>query len=423
LTSARPLIRPFTGLRPRSEDAAAVAAPPYDVLSSDEARQRAAGKPYSFLHISKAEIDLPPEVDHYAPEVYAKSADNLKKLIDAGVLLRDAKPCYYAYRLVMGGHTQSGLIAAASVADYDSNRIRKHEFTRPDKEDDRVRQIEALNAQTGPVLLAHPDSLDAERLIAAATTGTPIADLTADDGIRHSVWRIDDAEAIERISAVIGAMSSLYIADGHHRSAAASRVAAARRGQGRPDSAESDSAESDSAEYFLAVIFPARQMRIMDYNRVVRDLNGHSAAELLAAIGERCTVSASATAVTPERSGSFGMYLDGRWYHLAIRPELVPTADPVRRLDVSVLSEQILAPILGIADLRRDTRIDFVGGIRGLAELERRVDSGEMAVAFAMHPTQMSELMSVADAGEVMPPKSTWFEPKLADGLVSHVLD
>ena len=413
MTTTRPLIRPFTGLRPRTEHAAAVAAPPYDVLSSDEARVRAAGKPYSFLHISKAEIDLSPEVDHYAPEVYAKSAENLQKLIAADILIRDAKPCYYAYRLVMGTHTQTGLIAAASVADYDTNRIRKHEFTRVDKEDDRVRQIEALNAQTGPVLLAHPDSDEAEQLIATATAGTPVADVTADDGIRHTIWLIDNDAAIAKIGAVIDAMPSLYIADGHHRSAAASRIAAARRGKGNPD----------SAEYFLAVIFPARQMRIMDYNRVVRDLNGLSVETFLAAVGERCSVTPSAAQAAPTRTGNFGMYLDGRWYQLAIRPELVPTQDPVRRLDVSVLSEQILAPILGIADLRRDTRIDFVGGIRGLGELERRVDSGEMAVAFAMYPTQMSELMSVADAGEVMPPKSTWFEPKLADGMVSHVLD
>ncbi|MBP7525310.1 MAG: DUF1015 domain-containing protein, partial [Propionivibrio sp.] len=354
-----------------------------------------------------------PEVDHYAPEVYAKSAENLQKLIAADILIRDAKPCYYAYRLVMGTHTQTGLIAAASVADYDTNRIRKHEFTRVDKEDDRVRQIEALNAQTGPVLLAHPDSDEAEQLIAAATASTPVADVTADDGIRHTIWLIDNDDAIAKISAVIDAMPSLYIADGHHRSAAASRIAAARRGKGKPD----------SAEYFLAVIFPARQMRIMDYNRVVRDLNGLSVEKFLAAVGERCSLTPSAAQAAPTRTGNFGMYLDGRWYQLAIRPELVPTQDPVRRLDVSVLSEQILAPILGIADLRRDTRIDFVGGIRGLGELERRVDSGEMAVAFAMYPTQMSELMSVADAGEVMPPKSTWFEPKLADGMVSHVLD
>ena len=407
------MIRPFTGLRPRTEDAAAVAAPPYDVLSSDEARQRAAGKPYSFLHISKAEIDLPPEVDHYAPEVYAKSAENLKKLVDAGVLFRDKTPCYYAYRLIMGGHTQTGLIVSASVAHYDSNRIRKHEFTRPDKEDDRVRQIEALNAQTGPVLLAHPDSDEVERLLAATAAQPPIADVCAEDGIQHTLWRIDDETVIARIGALIDAMPNLYIADGHHRSAAASRVAAARRGQGRPE----------SAEYFLSVIFPARQMRIFDYNRVVRDLNGHSIDSFLKAVSERCVVTPAEAAVKPEHAGVFGLYVGGQWYRLAIKPELVPTHDPVRRLDVSLLSEQILGPILGIADLRRDKRIDFVGGIRGLGELEKRVDSGEMAVAFAMHPTQMAQLMSVADAGEVMPPKSTWFEPKLADGLASHVLD
>ena len=407
------MIRPFTGLRPRTEDAAAVAAPPYDVLSSDEARQRAAGKTYSFLHISKAEIDLPPEVDHYAPEVYAKSAENLKKLVDAGVLFRDKTPCYYAYRLIMGSHTQTGLIAAASVADYDTNRIRKHEFTRPDKEDDRVRQIEALNAQTGPVLLAHADSDEAERLVASATSGTPIADVTADDGIRHTVWLINDADTVARITAVIDAMPSLYIADGHHRSAAASRVAAARRGKGKPD----------SSEYFLSVIFPARQMRIMDYNRVVRDLNGHSVDDVLKAMGKSCNIKPASGQAAPKRTGTFGMYLDGRWFNVEFKAEVIPSKDPVRSLDVSVLSEQVLGPILGIADLRRDTRIDFVGGIRGLAELERRVNSGEMAIAFAMHPTQMTQLMSVADAGEVMPPKSTWFEPKLADGLVSHVLD
>jgi len=411
--SAPSLIRPFPALRPRSEHAADVAAPPYDVLSSDEARVRAVGKPHSFLHISKAEIDLPPEVDHYAPEVYAKSAENLRKLIADGILIRDAKPCYYAYRLVMGSHTQTGLIAAASVAHYDTNRIRKHEFTRPDKEDDRVRQVETLNAQTGPVLLAHPDSDEAERLVASATAGTPIADLTADDGIKHTVWLIDDEATIAKITRVIDAMPALYIADGHHRSAAASRVAAARRGKGLPESAES----------FLAVIFPARQMRIFDYNRVVRDLNGHSVENFLKAVAERCTVTPSDGRAAPQVTGQFGLYLDKRWYQLAIKPELVPTHDPVRCLDVSVLSEQILGPLLGIADLRRDTRIDFVGGIRGLGELEKRVDSGEMAVAFAMYPTQLSELMSVADAGEVMPPKSTWFEPKLADGLASHVLD
>ncbi len=412
MTSDSSLIRPFAGLRPRSADAAAVAAPPYDVLSSDEARLVAAGKPLSFLHVSKAEIDLPPAVDHYAPEVYARSALNFRRLIEDGVLCRDPRPAYYAYRLVMGEHVQTGLVAAASIVAYDSNRIRRHEFTRPDKEDDRVRQIEALNAQTGPVLLAHPDDAQAEELLAGATGQTPVADLTAAHGIRHTLWLIDDGATMARISAVFGAMPALYIADGHHRSAAASRVAANRRQAGR-----------DGADSFLAVIFPARQMQILDYNRVVRDLNGLGVDAFLLAVGERYRVSPAAGPLRPECSGVCGMYLAGRWYRLQVRAELVPLTDPVRRLDVSVLAEQLLAPVLGISDLRRDTRIDFVGGMRGLGELERRVDSGEMAVAFAMYPTQMADLMAVADIGQVMPPKSTWFEPKLADGLVSLMLD
>jgi len=404
-----PLIQPFRGLRPAAGRAADVAAPPYDVLSSDEARARAAGKPRSFLHISKAEIDLPPDTDPYAPAVYAKSAENFRRLIADGILIRDAAPCYYAYRLTMGEHVQTGIVAAASVADYDSNRIRKHEFTRPDKEDDRVRQIEALSAQTGPVLLACPDSPDVDALIARATGGAPVADVTA-DGVRHTVWLIDDAATIAGLSTAFDAMPNLYIADGHHRSAAASRVAASRRGQA-------------CAQAFLAVIFPAHQMRILDYNRVVRDLNGLAPAEFLARVGERFAVAPAAAAVHPDQPGVVGMYLGGRWYRLEIDPALVPVADPVRRLDVSLLSDQLLAPVLGIGDLRRDKRVDFVGGIRGLGELERRVDSGEMAIAFAMHATRMSDLMAVADSGQVMPPKSTWFEPKLADGLVSHVID
>ncbi len=405
-----PLIQPFRGLRPAPGRATDVAAPPYDVLSSAEARERAAGKPCSFLHISKAEIDLPPDTDPYAPAVYFKSAENFRRLIAEGVLIRDTAPCYYAYRLTMGEHAQTGIVAAASVADYDSNRIRKHEFTRPDKEDDRVRQIEALSAQTGPVLLASPDSPDADALIARATGGAPVADVTA-DGVRHTVWLIDDAATIAGLTAVFDAMPNLYIADGHHRSAAASRVAASRRGL------------ATAADYFLAVIFPAHQMRILDYNRVVRDLNGLSPDAFLARVSERFAVTPAACRVHPEKPGVVGMYLGGRWYRLEVDPSLVPADDPVRRLDVSLLSDQLLEPVLGIGDLRRDKRIDFVGGIRGPAELERRVDSGEMAVAFAMHATQMSDLMAVADSGQVMPPKSTWFEPKLADGLVSHIID
>jgi uncharacterized protein (DUF1015 family) len=404
-----PLIHPFRGLRPAPGRAGDVAAPPYDVLSSAEARAQAAGKAFSFLHISKAEIDLPVDSDPYSPAVYAKSAENFARLIADGILIRDAAPCYYAYRMTIGEHVQTGLVAAASVADYDSNRIRKHEFTRPDKEDDRVRQIEALSAQTGPVLLACPDSAVADDLIARATGRDPVADVTT-DGVRHTVWVIDDAATTAGLTAVFDAMPNLYIADGHHRSAAASRVAASQRGQA-------------SAQAFLAVIFPAQQMRILDYNRVVRDLNGLSPDAFLARVGERFAVTPAAGCVYPEKPGVVGMYLGGRWYRLDIDPALVPASDPVARLDVSLLSDHLLEPVLGIGDLRRDKRIDFVGGIRGPAELERRVDSGEMAVAFALHATRMGDLMAVADSGQVMPPKSTWFEPKLADGLVSHIID
>lgn len=407
-----PLIAPLRGLRPAPGRAADIAAPPYDVLSSDEARQRAAAKPWSFLHISKPEIDLPVGTDPYSPAVYAMAASNLGKMLDAGVLLRDNAPCYYIYRLTMGQHVQTGLVATASVADYNSNRIRKHEFTRPDKEDDRVRQIEALNAQTGPVLLAYPSSTTADELIANAAKGTPEADVTADDGIRHEIWVVRDAATINALTRTFDAMDALYIADGHHRSAAASRVAAARRQEGL----------TLTSDTFLAVIFPHHQMKILDYNRVVKDLNGLEKSALVTRLGSAFTVEESTTPASPSRPGEFGMYLSGQWYRLTIHAQLIP-ADPVASLDVSLLSDHLLDPILGITDLRRDKRIDFVGGIRGLAELEKRVDSGEMAAAFALFPTSMQQLMNVADSNQIMPPKSTWFEPKLADGLVSHVLD
>jgi len=411
------LIKPFRGLRPAPGRAADVAAPPYDVLSTDEARQRVEGRPWSFLHISKAEIDLPPEVDHYSPQVYAKSRENFERMIAEGVLRQDETPCYYVYRLVMGEHVQTGLVAAASVADYDTNRIRKHEFTRPDKEDDRVHQIEALNAQTGPVLLAHPDAPEVDALLAQGASGEPDADVTADDGIRHMIWVIRDAAVVQRLTLAFDAMPALYIADGHHRSAAASRVAAARNAKNSHPTGEED------YNYFLSVIFPHHQMRIMDYNRVVKDLNGLSTMGFLARIDERFAVTVSPPRVRPSKVGDYGLYLPRQWYRLSIRQHLIPVDDPVARLDVSLLSENLLGPVLNIKDLRRDKRIDFVGGVRGPEELERRVDSGEMAAAFALHPTEMTDLMAVADVGEVMPPKSTWFEPKLADGLVSHMLD
>ena len=411
------LIQPFPALRPAPGRANDVVAPPYDVLSTEEARVRAAGRPWSFLHISKPEIDLAPGTNPYPPEVYAKAADNLKNMIHAGVLVSDSTPCYYAYRIVMGNHSQTGIVAAASVADYDTNRIRKHEFTRPDKEDDRVRQVDALNAQTGPVLLAYPNAPQVDAILKTASDGTPDADVTADDGIRHTIWVIRDATAISQLTAAFDAMPAIYIADGHHRSAAASRVAAARR------AANSAHTGKESYNYFLSVIFPHHQMKIMDYNRVMVDLNGLDVEHFLKHVGERFSVQTSATPVKPSKPGEFGMYLSGQWYRLQIRANLIPTNDPVARLDVSLLQTNLIAPILGIADPRRDKRIDFVGGIRGLPELEKRVNSGEMAVAFALFATSMEDLMAVADANEVMPPKSTWFEPKLADDMVSHKLD
>jgi uncharacterized protein (DUF1015 family) len=404
---AVPLFRPFPGLRPRADLAQQVAAPPYDVLSSAEAARMAAGNPYSFLHISKPEIDLPPGTEIYSPAVYAKAAENLKALLDQGVLAQDPKASFYVYRLTMGDHVQTGFVGGASVAAYDANRVRKHEFTRPDKEDDRVRQIDACNAQTGPVLLAHRQTEALAQLIAQVTEGAPAFDIAAVDGNRHALWVVDEDGAIATIAAEFDAMKAVYIADGHHRSAAASRVAASRA---RPGAHES----------FLAVSFPITEMQILDYNRVVRDLNGLSPAEFLAAIAGEFDILDPDGMGRPPCPGCMGLYLDGRWHRLVVKNP--PPADPVASLDVALLSDRLLAPVLGITDLRKDKRIDFVGGKRGLGELEMRVNSGEMAAAFAMFPPSMEQLVAVAEAGQVMPPKSTWFEPKLADGLVSYPL-
>jgi uncharacterized protein (DUF1015 family) len=412
-----PLIRPFAALRPVPQRAAEVAAPPYDVVSTEEARARAVNRPWSFLHISKPEIDLPPGTDPYSPAVYAKAAENLRRMLASGVVARDLNPCYYAYRLVFDDHVQTGLVMTASIAEYNRNRIRKHEFTRPDKEDDRVHQIEALNAQTGPVLLAYPAAPQVEKILSDATSEPADTDVVADGGVHHSLWPIRGPGIIANLTAAFNGMSALYIADGHHRSAAASRVAASRRARNAEHTGE------ESYEYFLAVAFPHNQMTILPYHRVVTDLNGLSPERFLERLRGGFNVEASTTPVTPNSPGQFGVYLSGRWYRIFLRAGLIPIADPVARLDVSLLADHLLAPILGIRDPRRDKRIDFVGGIRGLPELERRVDRGEAAAAFSMHPTRMEDLMAVSDRGEVMPPKSTWFEPKLADGLVSHVLD
>jgi len=410
------LIRPFAGLRPAPQFAAEVVAPPYDVLSTDEARARAAGRRNSFLHISKPEIDLPPGIDLHDDRVYSKGKENFDRMIEEGVLTRDPRPCFYLYRLEMGTHVQTGVVAAASVEAYEDGRIRRHELTRPDKEDDRTRQIDTLDAQTGPVFLTYRHRSSIDRLVATLTGRDPDVEVRADDGVRHTLWVIGDDADRAALGDAFAAVERLYVADGHHRSAAAARVAAARRVANPAHNG------SEPYNFFLSVIFPDDQVQILDYNRVVADLNGLSRTRFLHRLGEMFDVVECDRAVRPARHAEFGMYLRGQWYRLRLESRRRSAGDPVARLDVSLLADQVIAPLLGITDPRRDRRIDFVGGIRGLEELERRVDSGEMAVAFALYPTGLDELMEVADADGIMPPKSTWFEPKLADGLVSHVL-
>jgi uncharacterized protein (DUF1015 family) len=422
------LVRPFRALRPRPERAADVIAPPYDVLSKDEARSLAAGRPASFLHISRPEIDLPPGTSPHSDAAYARGATNLAALVSSGALVRDAEPSYYVYRIEMQGRVQTGVAFVGSVAAYEANRIRRHELTRPDKENDRVRNIDSLNAQTGPVLLAYHANAALGALVREAASSRPLLSAPGPNETLHTVWRVAERERVAAFTAALDALDALYIADGHHRSAAALRVARARRDCARAGagpavmSAAARDAPGASYEFFLAVAFPHDEMRILDYNRVVRDLNGLTAEELIARVRESFEVEPSDRQVKPAHPETFGLFVAGRWYRLRIRPTLVPR-DPVASLDVSLLQDRLLAPILGVGDPRSDARIDFVGGVRGLDELERRVASGRDAAAFALHPTRMEQLMAVADVNRLMPPKSTWFEPKLADGLLSHVLD
>jgi uncharacterized protein (DUF1015 family) len=386
-------------------------------MSTEEARDMVGGRPWSFLHISRPEVDLPGDTDPYAPEVYAKARENLDRMVAEGVLERDHAAHYYVYRLTMGHHVQTGLVAAASVEAYDADRIKKHEFTRPVKEDDRVRQIGALNAQTGPVFLVYRSTPSIDDALAGVSAGESAVDITAADGVRHELWVVDDRALIENLSEAFERLGALYVADGHHRSAAASRLAAARR------EANPRHTGQEPYNFFLSVIFPHDQMQILAYNRVVKDLHGHERDAFLSRVEVPFRLESSQTPVEPVRTAEFGMYLDGSWYRLSLDDHRIPWDDPVGRLDVSLLQDNLIEPLLGIVDPRRDERISFVGGIRGLDGLARPVDEGQYRVAFSLHPTRMVDLMAVADAGEVMPPKSTWFEPKLADGLVSHVLD
>ena len=401
-------VKPFPALRPTADLASQICELPYDVMSSDEARQMAAGNPLSFLHVSKPEIDLPPGTDLYSPAVYAKGRENFGKLIAAGALVQDKAAGFYLYRQVMGSHSQVGLVAVVSCEEYQQGIIKKHELTRVDKEDDRVRHIETLNSQTGPVFLTYRANSRLNELFARKLTEQPEIDLTAKDGVRHTSWGIRDAETIRAIASEFAGIPYLYIADGHHRSAAAARVSQARHGAG-------------NSAWFMAVIFPHNQMQILPYNRVLKDLNGLTAAILLEKLGGIFTIQ-SGGAPKPTRKHELALYLNGQWHTLNFRPEFPATSDPIEKLDVTLLQKLVLAPLFGVDDPRTSKRINFVGGIRGTAELEKLVNSGEYACAFSMFPTSIEDLMVIADAGGIMPPKSTWFEPKLRDAMFCHLI-
>ncbi len=407
-------IRAFQALRPTPERAAEVSAVPYDVVNAAEARQMAADNPLNFLRVSRPELELPNDTDPYADAVYDRAAANFAKLKTSAPLVLEERPSLYLYRLRMGEHEQNGIAACCSVDEYDSDIIRKHERTRKDKEDDRTRHIVTLRAQTGPVFLTYRGRTAIDDLVHTAKATAPLFDFTAPDGIGHTIWRLTD-EAAQKLTAEFEQVPLLYIADGHHRAASASRSRARLCGENPNHTGE------EEYNYFLTVLFPADQLRIMPYNRIVKDLNGLSADDLVAAVAERFSISEAASPA-PASKGEICMYLAGKWHRLITPPDTINTADPIGSLDVSILQERVLDPLLGIKDVRTDKRIDFVGGIRGTAALENAVNEGRAAVAFSMYPVALDELIAVSDANEIMPPKSTWFEPKLRDGLLSHVI-
>lgn len=406
-------ITPFRALRPEAQLARQVASRPYDVLSSKEAKIEAQGNPSSFLHITKSEIDLPENTDIHTQAVYDKAKDNLDAFISRKVLFRESKPCYYIYRLVMNGKSQTGLVCGSSVADYENDLIKKHEFTRPEKEQDRINHIKTTGAQTGNVFLAYKNVDEIDALIGKWTTDkNPQYDFVADDQVRHSIWIVNDDATIKQITELFHQqVPCSYIADGHHRAASAAKVKAALGSQA-----------TENADYFLTTLFPSNQLHIMDYNRVVKDLNGLNPDEFLGKLQEKFSLEKADAAVRPANPHEFGLYLQKQWYKLVAHPGSFST-DPIGILDVSILQDNLLDPILGIKDQRTDKRIDFVGGIRGLEELEKRVNGGDMALAISLYPVSIQQLFDVADSGNVMPPKSTWFEPKLRDGLLTHLID
>lgn len=405
------IIKPFNALRPKPEFAKQVASRPYDVLNSEEAKEEAKGNPLSFLHITKSEIDLPADIDIHSQTVYNKAKENLLDFINKDeILFREDKPCYYIYQLIMHGRSQTGLVCASSVEDYFNDIIKKHEFTRLEKEKDRIDHMSTIRAQTGNVFLAYRDVEEMNTLINDwKADNKPEYDFTADDGIQHTIWIVNEDNAIESITTLFAAkVPFTYIADGHHRAASAAKVS-----KQFPD--------SEDAGYFLTTIFPESQLAILDYNRVVKDLNGLTTEKLFGRLQDDFFITLSTEPVKPVQPHEFGMYLDGQWYILASRPGTF-TEDPIGILDITILSKNVLEKLLGIKDQRTDKRIDFVGGIRGLKELEKRVDSGEMKVAFSIYPVTMEQLFNIADSGNVMPPKTTWFEPKLRDGLLTHLI-
>ncbi|MCH5170032.1 MAG: DUF1015 domain-containing protein [Oscillospiraceae bacterium] len=410
------VLRPFKAIRPTNEMAEKVGALPYDVMNSYEAREMVKGNPYSFLHIDKAEIDLPKDTYIYDEKVYEKAKENLEKLITDGVLVQDSKPMLYIYRQIMNGRAQTGLVGCTAVDDYINNVIKKHEFTRSDKEADRIHHVDTCNANTGPIFLTHRENETVSEIIKSWTNShEPVYDFVSEDGVGQIVWVIDDDSTVQTLVAEYAKIPYLYIADGHHRCASAVKVGEKRRANGEYD-------KTAEFNFFLSVIFPCNELKIMDYNRVIADLNGFTKEEFINKISEKFTVEkVGKEPYAPSIRHTFGMFLDGEWYCLSAKQEYINENDPVECLDVSILQNNLISPVLGINDPRTDKRIDFVGGIRGLSELERRVNEG-MKVAFSMYPTSLSELMNIADAGKVMPPKSTWFEPKLLSGLFIHKL-
>ena len=411
------VFRPFKAYRPKQEFAQEVVAKPYDVLNSEEARKEVEGHPYSFLHVGKPEVDLAPGIDLHDASVYEKGKENLHKLIDQGIIVQDPEAHLYVYAQTMDGRTQYGLVGCAAVDDYWNDVIKKHEKTRADKEEDRCNHVRVTNAHTGPIFLTYRDIDMINNLVADIVKNAPDNDLVTADGIRHTSWVIRDKAVAEKIEKRLAEVPNFYVADGHHRSAAASRVGRERH--------EANPNHNGTEEYnfFLAVLFPASHLYIMDYNRLVVDLNGNSEEEFFNKVKANFDLEEVGKTYKPTKKGEFGLYMDGKWYKMNAKPAIANVADPVDSLDVALLQKYVLDPILGIEDPRTSKRIDFVGGIRGLGELERRVNSGEMKLAIAMFPTSIEELMDIADAGKIMPPKSTWFEPKLGDGMFVHFLD